>query len=263
MSLTLVKDDDSRGRYILALAKCNKGALAADEPKPAPASVEGVRMEAMLDQSLGQLARSIAGATGVFHEYRLDFCCNGDRRLRDAAQAQGVDGNEVARKLQALQPVAESQDWGAVEPAVLIAHILERFHARHREQLPELIRLARRVEHVHGQRPDCPHGVADHLAYMQHELEGHMQKEEQILFPLIQRGAGAMAGGPISVMRMEHEQHGEALQRLSDLTNDITPPSHACNTWRALYTGLRTLREDLMEHIHLENNILFANAEAA
>jgi regulator of cell morphogenesis and NO signaling len=63
--------------------------------------------------------------------------------------------------------------------------------------------------------------------------------------------------GPISVMRMEHEQHGEALQRLAMLTHDITLPRDACNTWRALYLGLRTLRDDLMDHIHLENNILF------
>ena len=59
------------------------------------------------------------------------------------------------------------------------------------------------------------------------------------------------------MMRFEHDQHGEALERLEYLTNDITPPGEACNTWRALYAGLSQLREDLMQHIHLENNILF------
>ena len=144
----------------------------------------------------------------------------------------------------------------------LIAHILSRYHARHREQLPELIRLASRVEHVHGARENCPNGLAEHLHNMQQELESHMLKEEQILFPALLDGVGQSAAAPISVLRMEHEQHGEALQRILDLTNNIIPPSNACNTWRALYRGLDELRNDLMQHIHLENNVLFANALA-
>jgi regulator of cell morphogenesis and NO signaling len=58
-------------------------------------------------------------------------------------------------------------------------------------------------------------------------------------------------------MRFEHDQHAEALARLAALTDDITAPGNACNTWRALYTGLQELRDDLMQHIHLENNVLF------
>ncbi|MGL1180974.1 hemerythrin domain-containing protein, partial [Vibrio parahaemolyticus] len=72
--------------------------------------------------------------------------------------------------------------------SALIDHILTRYHARHREQLPELIRLARRVESVHGDRPECPRGLADHLETMQQELESHMQKEEMVLFPIYKRG---------------------------------------------------------------------------
>jgi regulator of cell morphogenesis and NO signaling len=163
-----------------------------------------------------------------------------------------------------IEPIAASDeiDWSAAGPTALIAHLLDRFHARHREQLPELIRQALRVEQVHGDRADCPRGLADHLAIMEDELESHMQKEERILFPMLSRGAGAMAGGPIHVMRMEHEQHVQGLQRLDALTAGITPPGDACSTWQALYAGLRTLRDDLTEHIRLENDILFKNALA-
>lgn len=216
----------------------------------------------LLDQPLGQLARSIAGATGVFHEYQLDFCCGGKHSLREAAHDKGLDGQVIATRLQNLQPLSEAgeYDWGVASPAELIGHILERFHERHREQLPELIRLARKVEQVHGNSTDCPLGLAEHLGAMQQELESHMQKEEQVLFPLLASGRGTLAGGPITVMRMEHIQHGEALQRLEALTHDIMLPRGACNTWRALYLGLQVFRKDLMEHIHLENNILFENA---
>ncbi|MCW5642005.1 MAG: iron-sulfur cluster repair protein YtfE [Rhodoferax sp.] len=218
-----------------------------------------------LDQTLGQLARDIPGATGVFHAHQLDFCCGGQHRLREAASRKGLDGTAIAARLEALRadPAdADTADWSREPLGRLIDHVLARFHTRHREQLPELIRLALRVEQVHAAHPDCPAGLADHLRDMQQELESHMQKEEDVLFPILAMGQGARAGAPITVMRMEHEQHGQALARLDALTHDATPPAGACTTWRALYAGLRTLREDLMEHIHLENNILFERAAA-
>jgi regulator of cell morphogenesis and NO signaling len=123
-----------------------------------------------------------------------------------------------------------------------------------------LIRLAQRVEQVHGDREDCPLGLTDLLRSLLQELESHMLKEEQILFPALLDGLGPRAAAPISVMRMEHEQHGEALQRVLELTQHISPPKNACNTWRALYRGLDEFVSDLMQHIHLENNVLFAMA---
>lgn len=213
-----------------------------------------------LDQSLGQLARRIPGATRLFDDRQFDFCCAGNRTLRTVAQAAGVDPAPIVAELQALQlRAAETpgEGWGNASDTALVDHILTRYHAVHREQLPELIRLARKVERVHGERSDCPHGLADHLETMAQELESHMRKEEQVLFPLIARGHGRMAGMPIGVMRAEHDEHGAELRRLADLTHDITPPRDACTTWRALYNGLRAFRQDLMEHIHLENNVLF------
>lgn len=212
----------------------------------------------LLDQTIGEIACELPGATAVFHAHRLDFCCGGGKPLREAIAKRGADEQAVLAGLAALAPRSEGQtDWRDVASPDLIEHLLTRFHARHREQLPELIRLARRVEHVHGERPECPRGLAEHLEFMGSELESHMQKEEQILFPMMQV-ASPMAAAPIAVMRFEHDQHGDSLARLEALTQNITPPPGACNTWRALYAGLAQLRSDLMEHIHLENNVLFA-----
>lgn len=213
-----------------------------------------------MDQSLGQTARRLPGATRIFDAHQLDFCCNGNRTLRTAAAQAGADANAIAEELRALEARGlsdDTPDWSAAPDADLVDYILQRYHAAHREQLPELIRLARRVEQVHGERETCPNGLADHLTEMAQELESHMRKEELVLFPLIVRGDGGMAAMPINVMRSEHEEHGEALQRLYELTDNITPPRDACTTWRALYTGLRAFRDDLMAHIHTENNILF------
>lgn len=212
-----------------------------------------------LKSSLGSLAIQIPGATGVFHQYNLNFCCGGHHSLAEAASEKGLDPQLIASELESLRQAPDSgKDWTQANEGELIEHILQRYHDRHREQLPELIRLARKVEQVHNDHPDCPHGLADHLADMLQELESHMLKEEQILFPMLARGQIALAGGPISVMRFEHDQHGEALEQLQRLSHDATPPEGACRSWQALYAGIQELRHDLMEHIHLENNILFA-----
>ncbi len=216
----------------------------------------------LTEQTLGSLACLIPGATRVFRQYKLDFCCAGHVLLQQAALQRNLDAQTIADELASLavDPATEP-DWRNAPVDALIEFILERYHERHREQFSELIRLANRVEQVHGNKRDCPVGLAEHLWNMQQELESHMLKEEQILFPMLRRGVQlSQTRGPLAVMRYEHDQHGEALQQLAELTNDISPPANACNTWRALYRGLEELRGDLMHHIHLENNILFPQA---
>ena len=159
------------------------------------------------------------------------------------------------------QAQADAQDWSGATTDILIDHILERYHARHREQLPELIALAMRVEQVHADHQDCPTGLADHLAMMQQELLNHMMKEEEILFPMLRRAPIAHLMAPISMMRIEHEQHGQALEHLDHLTNSLSLAQDACSTWRTLYSGLGQLRDDLLQHIHLENTILFVERQ--
>jgi len=148
-------------------------------------------------------------------------------------------------------------DWSRASTKELIAHVLDRYHVRHREQLPKLIHLAEKVERVHAAHPDIPTGFALHLTKMLQELEGHMQKEERILFPMLMRGQGAMAAGPIYVMESEHVQHMEALEKMLMLAHHLRLPDDACDSWRALYLGVGELRDDLTEHIRLENDILF------
>ena len=232
------------------------GTHASREP---PLSMSTTTDLPLLDDALGALARTIPGATALFHTHQLDFCCGGKKSLRAAAAERSLDTAPIVAALKALQavPAGDGRDWQQATPAELIDHLLTRFHARHREQLPELIRLSRRVETVHADRPECPTGLADHLTTMAEALESHMQKEEQILFPILLRGFPPMVHMPINVMRQEHDEHGEALARLVALAHGLDMPRGACNTWRALVLGLRTLREDLMEHIHLENNLLF------
>ncbi|MBV8125041.1 MAG: iron-sulfur cluster repair protein YtfE [Burkholderiaceae bacterium] len=215
----------------------------------------------LADQSLGQIAVNLPGATAIFRRLRLDFCCGGQVSLRQAAQNKHLDLDAVLRELAVLE--RPSQAPGVEQPAELIAHILDRYHAVHRLQLPELERMARRVEAVHRDHPEVPAGLAEHLALMEQELLDHMQKEETVLFPLLQRGDQPWVSQPISMMRQEHTEHGAALEKMVALAHEMTPPPGACNTWRALYAGLQQFHDDLISHIHLENNLLFPQFGAA
>jgi regulator of cell morphogenesis and NO signaling len=212
--------------------------------------------------TLDQPPGSLAGATHIFQQYPPKFRRPDGRSLRKAVRAKSLEAQEITGRLKCLerQQTPKANGWNDAGPAELIAHILDRFHERHRQQLPELIHLARRVEQAHGEHPACPRGLADRLSVLQQALESHVQTEEQVLFPLLARGEGAFVRTLILAMRMEHDHYGEALKRLTELTDVFTPPPAACNTWRALYQGLAGLCADLMENIYLENNVLFETA---
>ena len=212
------------------------------------------------DQPIGSIAAALPGATALFRRHKLDFCCGGATSLADAAASRGVLLADLERELAALRPQAPT---APEETGALIDHILQRYHAVHRAELPELIRLARRVESVHHDDPRSPAGLADLLETIEAELTEHQAKEEQILFPLMRAGGHPMIVHPIARMREEHDAHGANLAEILVITNDITLPPEACNSWRALYVGLAKFAEDLTEHVHLENNVLFPRFEDA
>jgi regulator of cell morphogenesis and NO signaling len=207
-----------------------------------------------VDRSLGEIARELPGAAAVFRRHHLDYCCGGSQTLREAASSGSVNAREIERELAALAPAAGE---APEEPLPLIDYILTRFHETHRRELPELITLAYRVEERHAEHPQVPHGLARMLEHVSEALEEHMQKEERILFPMMRAGGVPMIMGPIQVMEHEHVEHGERLRQLEALTSNHMPPADACTSWHALYAGTRKLVDDVMQHIHLENNVLF------
>ncbi|MGV8927930.1 MAG: iron-sulfur cluster repair protein YtfE [Ewingella sp.] len=213
------------------------------------------------DQPLGVLAVAIPRATRLFRQYDLDFCCGGKQTLLRAVTKKDLDIDVIEQQIAeiAKQPDT-STDWQTALLAQLIDFIIPRFHDRHRKELPELVLMAEKVERVHADKAPCPRGLAVQLQLILDELSSHMMKEEQILFPMIRAGMGSHAGGPISVMESEHDSAGEILEEIKRLTNNVTSPEGACVTWRALYAGINEFITDLMEHIHLENNLLFPRA---
>ena len=211
------------------------------------------------DRQLSDLAISFPMVTELFRKNRLDFCCGGRQTLEAACSKNKVNMNLIIAEIEKLetQPRMELEDRPLNE---ITAFIFERYHQDLRRRLPELIALSDKVEKVHQDHPSCPKGLSHLLKHLHSEMLLHMMKEENVLFPLIDAGRGSIAMMPVKAMTMEHEVHGENLGKVHQLTGGFKPPADACTTWRALYSGLEKLEQELMEHIHLENNILFPRA---
>ncbi len=208
--------------------------------------------------TLAELATTHPSASRVFHRYGLDFCCGGRRPLADVCRARGLDEGAVLDAIERESAATEpAPRWDVAPIPDLVAYIVSRYHDRLRDDLPQLVALAAKVETRHAEKSTCPRGLSKHLSAMHENVLAHLAKEEKVLFPLILDSMGRMAAGPIRVMEQEHDDHREALLQTRALTDDLVAPPEACTSWRALYLRLDELEADLMEHIHLENNVLF------
>jgi regulator of cell morphogenesis and NO signaling len=222
-------------------------------------------MSITLETKVGALAAEYPLATRVFSRHGIDFCCGGGRPLGEVCEEKGLDASAVLKEVHTeLEQSTENMErWDQAPLGDLIDHILHAYHRPLREEMPRLDAMARKVLDVHGDKdPDRFRRIVNVLAGLKAEVDSHMAKEEQILFPMIKVGSGSMAEGPISVMEEEHTAVAMALRELRKLTDDYQVPEAACNTWRALWHGLAALEESFHQHIHLENNILFPRALA-
>ena len=213
--------------------------------------------------TLADLAVTHPAASRVFHRHRLDFCCHGRRPLAEACAERGLDAEGVIAEIEREEAGAAGEVLWVERPlAELVRHIVDYYHQRLRVELPELISFAAKVERRHAEKASCPRGLRSHLEEVHEAVLEHLTKEEQVLFPMLLGGRQQSALGPIHVMEAEHRDHAESLAKTRRLTADLVAPEEACPTWRALYLRLAAFEAELMDHIHLENNVLFRRALA-
>jgi regulator of cell morphogenesis and NO signaling len=227
------------------------------------------------DVTSADLATERPAVIPVLERLGIDYCCGGRRPLGDAVAEKGLDWQVVVAQIEGALDAPAAEDgttsWSDSPLSVLASHIVGRYHAKLREDLPLLTDMGRKVINAHAGRHPEVREVASVLAGLRAELESHMMKEEHILFPFIEQleaepgGRHPMLGhiaSPIGVMEAEHDSAGAALATLRALTSSYAVPADACATFRGYYDGLATLERDLHEHIHLENNVLFPRARA-
>ncbi len=227
------------------------------------------KKENYADRSIAEIVSEDISKAGVFKKYGLDFCCGGGRTVADACAKKGIDLQVLIRDLESQKSATAARPvrFNSWPMHLLVDYILEVHHSYVRENLPILRQFAAKVAKVHAHADPELKRIQQLVEEMAADLEMHMRKEEEILFPLIkklsrQHEAEAetlhmILHGPVPVMEHEHERVGEIIKEIRSLSNDFRAPAHACNTYRALYFKLEEFEDDLFQHIHLENNILF------
>ena len=228
-------------------------------------------MNNLLQQTLAGIVTGNHQAVNLFEKYQLDFCCKGKRTLEEACSERSIDAAAVAHELDAIiQPEANKQmPFTEMSAERLISHIMVKHHFYVKQSMPQIQYHIQKVAIKHGERFPYMREVFELFAEVNDDMTQHMEKEEKILFPRIKEAerlfqqneaatiSAAFIDGPIQVMEVEHDKAGEILYRIRSLTNNYTPPEGACTTFKVSLAELKEFEEDLHQHVHLENNILF------
>jgi regulator of cell morphogenesis and NO signaling len=221
------------------------------------------------NQSIGEIVSIFPKASEVFKQYKIDFCCGGGRPLIEAIKEQKLDESEVLKRLEegfekTEEAGVNSADFRNMNQGDLIEYIETTHHAYVKKALPELGELTNKIMQVHGMKHEELFKVHKLFAALKTELEQHLIKEEQILFPLIKEYAATSSGEVLKKIKKvmketeeEHEAAGNILKELRNITGDYKVPDGGCYTFNLTFHKLIEFEADLFQHIHLENNILF------
>lgn len=223
------------------------------------------------EKTIGKIAAEDYRKAMVFKKFGLDFCCGGKKTLDQAAKEKGIPKEIVQRELDQLDEVKDDQDenfdqWNLTD---LIDHIVQKHHEYVKTRLPEIKMVLHKVVNVHGEGHPELLDLYHNVSWMDGELNTHLQKEEGVLFPYIKELENKQGSytpqtyavkSAIPIMEEEHEAAAEYFINIRKITSDYQVPSGACGSYRMLYSLLNEFEEDLKQHVHLENNILFPKA---
>lgn len=226
-------------------------------------------MNELLNKTLSQIVTENYQAASVFEKYGLDFCCKGKRPLQEACREKQIGTDLLLNELnEAIATVDTGMDFNSMSLTELSDYIEETHHSFVKLSMPQIFNYVLRVASKHG----------DHFPYMKEvymlfsrlktQMDDHLLKEEKILFPRIRQleeqekphNSPDFLSAPISAIEGEHDEAGTIMEQIRTLTHNYLPPAQACTTFRLSLSALKAFEEDLHQHVHLENNILFPRA---
>lgn len=226
-----------------------------------------------VNQKIGDIVNQFPKVADIFKEYKIDYCCGGDRPLKSAIEAQNIDESNLLNKInhsfqEFLAQKSLDVDWLTSPLDNLVDHILDTHHAYLNANLPIIHELVTKIMRVHGERHPELIKVHKLFSSLRNELESHLFKEETVQYPAIraylesnQQSDLETAVSVNKELSDEHTAAGDILKEFREVTNDYHLPDDACGTYAKTYEKLQELEADMFQHIHLENNILFPRLE--
>lgn len=207
-------------------------------------------------------------SSDVFKKYRIDFCCGGNVPLSEAIAANNTNEEAIMNDLKTLYDKSSSTEtdvevWTKSDSNTIVDHVVNHYHRTTTEELAMLSPYVTKVSRVHGDSHPELLRVYELFYELKRELTEHMEKEEEIVFPIIKKLADGTVENREEAIQMivelekEHDHAGAILKELREITADFAPPMDACGTYRLVYKRLEELEGLTFMHVHLENNILF------
>ena len=223
----------------------------------------GKPLESETLETVGHIAAKDVRKAEVLKQLGVDFCCGGKQTLKEAAHSVGLDEIELRRRLNQSEelpiagPPLNFKDWDID----FLSDYIKNVHHRYvREKGPIIQELAHKVADVHAQQHPELVKLSQELDAFLDDLYHHLDKEEKQLFPATkneQELTSKQVDQLIQFLISEHEDSGKELQQLRKITQNYTLPANACNSYTSLFSQIESFESDLLQHIHLENNILF------
>lgn len=228
-------------------------------------------MNDLRNKPIGLIVAENLAAAKVFETHGMDFCCHGNQTLEAACAAHHIPVEQLETELSALnkKATAACPDVSAMSLPELTQHIIAVHHVYTKSVLPEIAMHLDAVVRAHGENHPELTDIRQLFTAVRDELELHLAKEEQSVFPYINAlwdGTALPPSGfkkisqPIAALEEEHERAGKTFDLINERTQGYQPPADACNTYRLVLSELQELEKDLHIHIAKENYLLFPQA---
>ncbi|MFT3705583.1 MAG: DUF542 domain-containing protein [Agriterribacter sp.] len=228
------------------------------------------------DMSASDVVKQHHRTADVFRKYDIAYCCTGRWPLSTVCAMQGLEFENLKAALEKavhphqLPPGLSFENWDIDFLTRYITHI---HHHYAKATLPDTAMLLQ--EFAEGHTKKYPHmmEVSGLCNTLQKELLPHLQHEEEIIFPYISQIYRASRNNdsygkllvkplrkPLDLLHHEKEIFLSVIAKMRLLTHQYTAPEKACVNHMVVMAKLKELDTDLVQHIHLENNILFPKA---
>ncbi len=233
-------------------------------------------MNNLTTKTVREIALEMPLTTKVFENYKIDYCCGGNRMFGEACKTAGADPETVIKEISDCLETSDETEFDWVQKTSLrklIEYIVDKHHVYTRDEIENLTPLMAKVVNKHGENHSELYELEQLFIEICSDLTPHLLKEEQVLFPYIIELEGTGNGknpvslprfgtvkNPVGMMMREHETVGDILRKMRVISGDYTIPENACPSFTALFTRLEAFEKDLHQHIHLENNVLFPKA---
>lgn len=209
--------------------------------------------------TLADIVRNNPSSAGTLFKYGLDYCCGGKMNLEEACKVMAVNPTEVINEIQRNDspPTLGQNHTGLWSTSFLTTFIENNHHQYLRSAIPVLEGHIQTVIDKHGSRYPELKAIYELVEDLGRGLLQHIEEEEKGVFNSDLNRTPQDINDEIDQHVNEHTLVGTKLMRLRSLTNNFTAPNGACTTHRMAYHLLGEFVEDTMQHVFLENEVLF------